>query len=211
MRVIFADDHAMIRESLRPFVQAIAEDVEIVEAGSGHEVCRLLEADPRYDLALLDLRMPGMNGLTGLEHLRQRFPDLRIVVLSAVVDRDQVNEILELGVAGYVPKHLSTAQMKVALQLVLTGERFIPSLVFETPDQQQTRTDSSFPPAGLLTPREREVARMLRDGLPNKLIAARMGVAEVTVKTHVISIFRKLGVQNRSQAVRRYFSACFEH
>lgn len=202
MRVILADDHVMIREGLRPFVERVAQNARVDEAGSFPEVMAHLK-DEGADLVILDLKMPGMNGFQGLTTLREQFPATRCVMLSALADRDHVLEAIRLGAAGFIPKHLSGAAMVSALQLVLSGERFIPSMLVEggnDPAGSSERGGGDL--ISRLTPRERDILRLLREGLPNKVIANRLDVSEVTVKSHLGNVFRKLGVQNRLQAMR---------
>ncbi|MBX9635915.1 MAG: response regulator transcription factor [Magnetospirillum sp.] len=202
MRIILADDHVMIREGLRPFVERIAVNATVQEAGSLPDVLALLKDGPA-DLVILDLKMPGMNGYQGLVTLRQMFPQMRCVMLSAVADRDHVPEAIRLGADGFIPKHLSGAAMVSALQLVLSGERFIPAMLVERNNESGLPGENTGGDLiGKLTPRERDILRLLREGLPNKVIANRLEVSEVTVKSHLGNVFRKLGVQNRLQAMR---------
>lgn len=204
MRIIIADDHVMLREGLRPFVEKIAPGTLVQEAGSFPEALALIEADPALDLLILDIKMPGMNGFQGLSTIKTRFPSIRCVILSAVADRDHVLEAMRLGADGFIPKHLSGGAMVSALQLVMSGERFIPSMLMDPASNSvnagSDRTSSDL--IGRLTPRERDILNLLREGLPNKVIAARLDVSEVTVKSHLGNMFRKLGVQNRLQAMR---------
>jgi DNA-binding NarL/FixJ family response regulator len=203
MRVLFADDHVMMREALRPHLEGIAEKVEVVEAGSAPDVMRRLDGGETFDLIIIDLKMPGMNGLEGLREMRDRHPGKRFVVLSSSAEPETIGEAMRLGVAGYIPKQMSTAQMRVALQLVLTGERFIPAAVM-------AGGKPGLPGEGVqgvsLTAREQDILPLLREGLPNKVIAQRLGVGEVTIKTHVSNLLRKLKVKNRAQAIRRLHS-----
>jgi DNA-binding NarL/FixJ family response regulator len=202
MKIILADDHVMVREGLRPFLEKLDDGgVSVYEAGGLPEVLTLLEKLGSVDLLVLDLRMPGMDGLEGLRQVRQSHPEIPTVILSSMVDRDQMLESINLGAAGYIPKHLSGAAMISALRLVLSGERFLPSMLLAPEQQDQPAASQSG--ASKLTPREREVLALLREGLPNKVIANRLSLSEVTVKSHLFSIFRKLGVQNRVQAARR--------
>jgi DNA-binding NarL/FixJ family response regulator len=203
MRVILADDHVMIREGLRPFVERLAPDIQVFEAGNMAEVVQHLRAAPA-DLAILDLRMPGMNGFQGLQVVKQMQPDMRCVILSALADREHVLEAIRLGADGFIPKHLSGAAMVSALQLVLSGERFVPSTLVDPSGERHSvvSQDGGNEVIGRLTPRERDILRLLREGLPNKVIATRLDVSEVTVKSHLGNVFRKLGVQNRLQAMR---------
>lgn len=201
MRIILADDHIMVREGLRPFLERLDDGgVTVLEAGSLPEVMALMARGDKVDLLVLDLRMPGMDGLEGLRRVRAAYPDVPAVILSSMVDRDQMLETINLGAAGYIPKHMSGAAMISALRLVLSGERFLPSMLLGSDSHEGTGGHGI---AGRLTPREREVLTLLREGLPNKVIANRLNLSEVTVKSHLFSIFRKLGVQNRVQAARR--------
>lgn len=201
MRIVLADDHVMIREGLRPFVERIATGTEVLEAGSLPEVVGLLKGGP-VDLVILDLKMPGMNGFQGLVTLRRDFPSVRCVMLSAMADREHVLEAIRLGAEGFIPKHLSGAAMVSALQLVLSGERFIPAMLVDGGNGQAGGDASAGELIGRLTPRERDILRLLREGYPNKVIANRLDVSEVTVKSHLGNVFRKLGVQNRLQAMK---------
>lgn len=191
----------MIREGLRPFVERIATGTEVLEAGSLPEVVGLLKGGP-VDLVILDLKMPGMNGFQGLVTLRRDFPSVRCVMLSAMADREHVLEAIRLGAEGFIPKHLSGAAMVSALQLVLSGERFIPAMLVDGGNGQAGGDASAGELIGRLTPRERDILRLLREGYPNKVIANRLDVSEVTVKSHLGNVFRKLGVQNRLQAMK---------
>lgn len=201
MRVILADDHVMIREGLRPFVEKIAPGTEVVEAGNFPDALEALRTGP-VDLVILDLKMPGMNGFQGLVTLRREFPSVRCVMLSAMADREHVLEAIRLGADGFIPKHLSGAAMVSALQLVLSGERFIPAVLVDGHSGGLNGDPRSGELIGRLTPRERDILRLLREGHPNKVIANRLDVSEVTVKSHLGNVFRKLGVQNRLQAMK---------
>jgi two-component system, NarL family, nitrate/nitrite response regulator NarL len=202
MRIILADDHVMIREGLRPFIERVAANVTLLEAGTLAEAMAHLESGPA-DLVILDIKMPGMNGFQGLIALKQAYPSQRVVILSAVAEREPVLETIRLGADGFIPKSLSGATMVSALQLVLSGERFIPAmLISRTPRSEEVIEVGSRSISGRLTPRERDILRLLREGLPNKVIASRLDVSEVTVKSHLGNVFRKLNVQNRLQAMR---------
>lgn len=200
MRVLFADDHVMMREALRPHLERIGDHVEVIEAGSAPDVMRRLDAGEQFDLVIVDLRMPGMNGLDGLREMHHRHPNHRFVILSSTTEPETISEAMRIGAAGYIPKQMSTAQMRVALQLVLTGERFIPSAMM---GGYRERLHGDGVGGLSLTGREQDILPLLREGMPNKAIAERLGVGEVTVKTHVSNLLRKLNVKNRAQAIRR--------
>jgi len=206
MRVLLADDHVMFREGMRPFLLQLAPEVQVVETGSFTEAFAKIEAGERFDLILLDMKMPGMNGGASVRSVRGHCPDTPLVILSGVVEREVMVEAINAGAGGYVPKKLSSAAMVSALKLVMAGERFLPvSMLAETSDNGTVfHTAPASGKAGRLTKREHEILALLKDGLPNKLIAAQLTLSEVTVKSHLCSIFRKLGVSNRVQAIRSY-------
>jgi len=159
-------------------------------------------------LVVLDLKMPGMAGAVGIRRIKEAHPPVPVVILSAVVDRLQVVESINNGASGYIPKRLSGAAMLSALQLVLAGERFVPYLALAADEGD----DAELPPqhaASLsrLTRREKEILTLLKDGLSNKAIAGCLKINEVTVKSHLCSIFRKMGVQNRVQAIRCFLGS----
>ena len=202
MRIILADDHVMIREGLRPFIERLGPDVTVLEAGSLADAQAHLAAAEPVDLVVLDLKMPGMNGLQGLTVLKQQHPGIRCVILSALADREHVVEAMRLGADGFIPKSLSGAAMVSALHLVLSGERFVPAMLVENGARSHGDAGSAEDLISRLTPRERDILRLLREGLPNKVIASRLDVSEVTVKSHLGNVFRKLNVSNRLQAMR---------
>ncbi len=210
MKIILADDHVMFREGMHSFLERLAPQVEIVDAGGLEDVLEAIApTNTKPDLILLDLRMPGMTGAPSITEVKRRMPDVPVVILSAVVDRTQMAESIHAGASGYIPKRLSGAAMVSALQLVLSGERFVPFLMLsENAEPEPTARPAQMEghPASL-TRREREIMTLLKDGLPNKIIASRLDVSEVTVKSHLCSIFRKMGVQNRVQAIRCFTGA----
>lgn len=198
MKIVFADDHVMIREALKPFLLRLHESAEVYEAGAMAEVLGHLDRiNPA--LVLLDLTMPGMNGMQGIAQVKRRKPTAKCAILSAANDRQTAMEAIAAGADGFIPKQLSGAAMVSALQLIMAGERFIPSLLFQAPEHG--RGDDALS-AYNLTHRENDILVLLKDGLSNKSIANRLGVSDVTVKTHLGNAFRKLGVQNRMQAIR---------
>ncbi|MBI1206161.1 MAG: response regulator [Azospirillum sp.] len=203
MRIILADDHVMVREGLKPFLRKLDAEVEVYEAGSVEELIALAGRHSDLRLVLLDLKMPGMSGLDGLQQVIAHFPGVPVVVLSGLESIDVVETALELGATGYIPKSLSATAMVSALQLVLSGERYIPAFAFRSQSvNRQRRPGNGGEPKDQLTVREREILGMVRKGLSNKAIANSLGLKEVTVKSHLYAIFRKLGVENRVQAIQ---------
>jgi DNA-binding NarL/FixJ family response regulator len=152
------------------------------------------------DLALLDLTMPGVQGLSGLLYLRTQYPSLPVVVISATEDRGIARKCLAFGAAGYVPKSASVATINDAIDKVLAGEIFLPPEM-ETQSDPDHDAEALAAKLSTLTPQQVRVLMMLSQGLLNKQIAYELSVSEATVKAHVSAILTKLGVESRTQAV----------
>ncbi|MCD8497268.1 MAG: response regulator transcription factor [Alphaproteobacteria bacterium] len=174
----------------------------------------LLILPPHYDLVLLDLRMPGMHGLEGLKKLRADYPHLPVAIMSGLAEPEDVKEAINLGAAGYFPKTLSGQALMKAIELVLTGERFVPIDRNTNAIMPAYQNDPGYMPSDAptinsnieavkLTPREREVLQHLARGESNKEIARALDLQVVTVKLHVRGICKKLDASNRTQAALR--------
>lgn len=197
LRVVFADDHRLVREALAPFIHRLATTVQLDEASTVDEAVSLLDNGNRCDLILLDLNMPGMNGFDGFNRLHSIAPDTPIAILSGSVDPSDVSQALAHGAAGYIPKTTAGSTLVNALQIVLAGEVYVPPALMSAQTNRGARESRSVP----LADRQMDVLRALAEGLTNKEIARRLGIAEITVKVHLQSIYRKLGVSNRTEAL----------
>ncbi len=208
MNILLADDHDLVRDGITSFLKTAAPEVEIAQAKDFAEALSIVDGDTPVELTILDLNMPGMNGLSGLTVMRQKHPEIPVVILSGSVKRSNVLNALEHGASGYLPKTLSGKSLINALRLIMSGEKYIPSALLED-DGSNTRPgeidlDGLAPdnPLRQLTNREREVLALLTKGLSNKEIAKQLTVREITVKVHLTGIFKKLGAANRTQAVK---------
>lgn len=204
MRIVLADDHELVRSGLRFYLERLAPEVSIVEAATLEEAMAAAKTAPT-DLIILDLTMPGMNGISGLEQMRTRYPNVPLVVLSGRTGREDIMGALNRGANGYLPKTLSGKAMLAALRLVLSGETYIPSILMDDRGRSQGRgqdRSSNAPALDALTEREHDVLDFLCQGKSNKEIARDLAIREVTVKVHVGNIMRKLSASNRTQAVR---------
>jgi DNA-binding NarL/FixJ family response regulator len=198
--LLIADDHPLFRGALREAVNGLFDRADIAEAGTFEEVSEVLERGGDVDLILLDLRMPGVRGFSGLMYLRAQYPSLPIVVVSANDDPAVIRRCMEFGASGFIPKTLGVEALRQAVAQVLRGEVWTP------PDvdlQRDADAESAAVIARLatLTPQQVRVLMMLSGGLLNKQIAYELGVSEATVKAHVSAILQKLGVESRTQAV----------
>jgi DNA-binding NarL/FixJ family response regulator len=198
---VIADDHPLFRGALREAVTGVFDRAEVAEAGTFEEVSELLErGGGDIDLILLDLRMPGVRGFSGLMYLRAQYPSLPIVVVSASDDPAVIRRCIDFGASGFIPKTLGIEALRQAIARVLQGEVWTP------PDVDLTRQSDGEITAMIarlstLTPQQVRVLMMLSAGLLNKQIAYELGVSEATVKAHVSAILQKLGVESRTQAV----------
>lgn len=208
MRVLIADDHPLVIDALAEYLKRIDPDVAVVRALSFEEAIeRLRDAGP-IDLVLLDLCLPGVRRLDGLAKIRKLFPGIPVVMISGVADSAQVLEALDRGAAGFIPKDLSSVALIKALELVLAGERYVPSMLLSEAGLREAPAGYaaawSSAESGVLaalTPRQHQVLSLLLHGRSNKEIARELGVKEITAAFHLKGVFKKLGVSNRTQAV----------
>ena len=198
-RIVIVDDHPLFRGALAQTLSSSIEAVEIVEAGSLDELIGLLAKDDAVDLILLDLTMPGVQGLSGLLYMRAEHPEIPVVIVSASEDSTTIRRALEFGASGYIPKSLPVDRMRQAVAQVLEGSVWTPAEIdIGQADQAAGEVVARL---STLTPQQVRVLMMLGEGLLNKQIAYRLGVSEATIKAHVSAILQKLGVDSRTQAV----------
>ncbi|MEG3617226.1 response regulator transcription factor [Magnetovibrio sp. PR-2] len=215
MNIILADDHKLIRDGLRPFLNDLDQSVTIREAGTFDELLQLGQELDELHLILTDLNMPGMRGINSLRTLVKSFADIPVVILSGVTDPGLIRHAIDVGVAGFIPKSSGSKVLMSALQLVLSGESYVPTDLLEAPSNNippKDESGTSLPGQttiivqaerfDTLSPRELGVLNLLAGGLTNKQIANEISVQEATIKIHVKNIYRKIGANNRAQAVR---------
>jgi DNA-binding NarL/FixJ family response regulator len=199
-RLVIADDHPLFRGALREAVTGLLDGAEISEAGTFDEVVELLERRGEVDLALLDLRMPGTRGFSGLMYLRAQFPSVPVIVVSANDDPAAIRRCMEFGASGFIPKTLGVDAMRTAISRILDGGVWTPPDI-DLHAGSDNETAALLNRMATLTPQQVRVLMMLSEGLLNKQIAYQLSVSEATVKAHVSAILQKLGVESRTQAV----------
>ena len=199
--LLIADDHPLYRDALRISLEARLSDVTILETADMSSTVDMLNNQPDIDLLLLDLHMPGSEDLFGLLHIRKLYPDIPVAVVSGLEDPELVSKVVNAGAMGFVPKVTPADVIVEAIDEMLEGEIWVPDTLSEQVSASNDEFSELADKVSSLTPSQYKVLCLLRDGLLNKQIGFELGIAEKTVKTHVTSIFRKLDINNRTQAV----------
>ena len=199
MKILHADDHALFREGMKFFLKLLDKNVEILEASDFQALMDKLVLEAPIDLLLLDLAMPGMGELEGFFSIRRQYPKLPVVVLSGSNNTQVIQSILDGGARGYIPNLANSEEMMQALRHVTSGKIYTPDFLFATPVDHES---NGHPELDVITARQRDILTLLVDGMPNKLIAEALGITEGTVKQHLKSLYKRLDVKNRTQAVR---------
>lgn len=204
MRILLADDHEMVRDTISAYLEtegraAVHSDADYVSA------MKTLAAKGPFDLVLLDFSMPGMNGLDGLHDAIKKYPDQAFAILSGTAPNRIAQEAVESGAIGFIPKTMGAKSLVNAVRFMIAGETFVPASVLgdtgETPETEFTKQ---------LSERERQVLGGLCQGRSNKEIARELNLQEVTIKLHVRTLCKKLNAKNRTQAALIAKDAGFE-
>jgi DNA-binding NarL/FixJ family response regulator len=211
MRFLLADNQTLIRELLALLLTQWSPILEIIHASSLAQALICAPKGAVLDLILLDLHMPGMNRLAGLQRMKALHPTTPVLLLGDVATPDIVHSALHAGAAGFIPKTMASKGLLGVVQLVLSGERYVPDLRLHDIGagaglkraRGRGRAATADAPLATLSDRERNVLSLLITGISNKEIARTLAVEVVTIGVHLSSIYRKLGVMNRTQAVRK--------
>lgn len=201
MKFLLIDDHPLFRQGLKGIAHRLDRTAVVLESATYGEAQALLDDD--LDLVMLDLRLPGMDGLEVLAAIRAGFPTLPVVIVSASENKQEIMAALRLGALGFVSKASSADVLENALRLVLAGDIYLPSGIMLNPDAPGAdwpRGGEGPPPRGL-TDRQAQVMRLMARGESNKQIARALNLSESTVKVHMTAILRALGVASRAQAI----------
>lgn len=195
IRLVIADDHAVVRTGLSQLVSAF-DEVELVGIASNGQEAIELCATSAPDVLLMDLEMPLVDGIEATRQIKAAHPEIAVVVLTSFSDRDRILRALDAGAAGYLLKDVEPDELARAIRAAAAGD--VPLDPKAARALLTTRTSTS--PGDALSDREREVLLMVAEGLPNKLIARKLSISEKTVKAHLTSVFREIGVTDRTQA-----------
>ncbi len=201
-RVLIADDHPLYRDALRAIVPQACPGADLREAACQDDVLREVTSDAAFDLIVLDLNLPGVVGLSCLNRVREIAPLTPMLIVSAVDDPATMSDVIRAGGTGYVPKSAQRQMLVDAIRVIMGGGTYLPM------EGMIALRDSQPPPAAqqdpasrdALTSRQRRVLELLGHGKSNKQIAVELQISEITVKAHVSSILKKMGLNNRVQA-----------
>jgi two-component system, NarL family, response regulator LiaR len=199
IRVLIADDHAVVRQGLKTFLE-LQDDIEVVEDVADGEAAVAAVEREAPDVVLMDLVMPGVDGVEAIRRIKEGRPQARVLVLSSFLDDERLFPAVRAGAAGYLLKDVEPRELVKAIRTVHGGEALLHPAVAARLMDEFAAVPAPEPNAEGLTGREREVLTLIARGLPNKLIARELAISEKTVKAHVSSILGKLGVSDRTQA-----------
>lgn len=199
-KAIVADDHPLFRSALKHALLSVLGD-NILESANFDETLDLLKSNPNIELVFLDLNMPGNQGLTGLTVLRNHYPDVLVVIVSAEERPDIIKKAIDFGSSGYIPKSTPLPIITQAVGQILEGQIWVPDDMLNKVKHLDNSQYKSFATRlEQLTPHQFKVLQLMADGLLNKQIAYELQVSESTIKQHVSAVLSKLGFNNRTQA-----------
>jgi DNA-binding NarL/FixJ family response regulator len=208
MKILVVDDHALIRDALCDLLRRVQRKIVVLESSDSRGAIKLLESHADIGLVVLDLNLPDRDGFALLAELRERFPALAIVVLSAMQDSGRVRRAIDLGALGFIPKSAQREVMLNAFRLVLGGGIYIPPEILARDEVPPADSDESHDGRPIVSPsdvglsdRHLQVLALLMQGKTNKVICRALNLMEPTVKHHVAAILRALKAKNRTEAV----------
>lgn len=200
LRILFVDDHPLMADALSMAMSALDGRAEVVSAPDLEQGLQRAASGPQFDLVLLDLGLPGCSGLQALERFRERQPALPVVVFSGTSEPAFITQALDMGAMGYIPKTSPRDVLVSAVRLVISGGVYVPVEALRS-GEGAARPGPASAAELRLSGRQAEVLSLLLKGLPNKLIARRLNIAENTAKIHVSAVLHALGVSTRTQAL----------
>lgn len=204
MKVLFADDHWMVRESLKRVMMRLDQGLDTLEAGTFQEALDILRRHSDIDVMLVDLIMPGFDQFGGLRELRSQFPEIPIVVVSVHDDLEHVLRSISHGVVGYIPKTATPQEIERALERVLAGEVSFPRDILQRTQGTESGAEEAVTPSpsdAALTKRENEILRLLGRGRSISKIAEAFSLSPNTVRVHVGNLTKKLGLKDRASLI----------
>jgi DNA-binding NarL/FixJ family response regulator len=201
IRVLLADDHVLVRAGLRVLLQSLGGIQVVAEAGSGDEA---IEATQRHqpDVVLMDIAMPGLNGLDAAVRILKQSPHVRLIILSMYTNEDYVRQALSVGVSGYLQKGADPAELELAIKAVMRNEVYLTPAVSKQLVQEYLQGGNKPVAAPELTPRQREILQLIAEGHSTKDMAQRLSLSVKTIESHRMEIMNRLGIHDVAGLVR---------
>ena len=202
IKVLIADDHPIFTDGVKAFLEKEPDIQVVAEALNGKEVLQKMETQ-EVDVAVLDISMPEMNGVEATKHIRDKYPDCKVLILSMDRERDVILQLISLGINGYILKNKGKEELISAIQTVYRGGTYFPMVIWDEIKKGPIKSTKSTTIVNLTT-REKEILGILakESGLSYKEIGDRLNITEVTVQTHVRNIKAKLGLKKRGQLIK---------
>ncbi len=197
--VLVVDDHPLFCDALMMTLRSILPEADTIQSADRLEQALTLLQASTPDIILLDLNLPDVEGLSGLQQLQRNYPKVPVVVVSSMADNRMIGSCMRAGAMGFIPKHADRATFETAFRTLRTGNAFVPEGFIEPGGSGETT--GSMEQLASLTNQQARILELICEGKLNKQIAFDLSIAETTVKAHVTAIMRKLGVQSRTQAV----------
>lgn len=202
IRVLLVDDHGLVRAGFRALLDGLAGVQVIGEAENGRDALRLMQAH-RPDVVLMDISMPGLNGLEATARAAKQFPSVRVIVLSMHANEEYVLRALQCGAAGYLLKHASPAELELAVRTVAGGDTYLsPPVSHHIVEAYVRRVGDQLSPLERLTPRQREVLQLVAEGHTTRQIAHLLGLSVKTIETHRAQLMERLDIHDIASLVR---------
>ena len=202
LRVLLVDDHTLVRSGMRALLETLPDVTVVGEAASGRDaLCAIAEQAP--DVALMDITMPDMNGLSATERVSREHPRVAVLIVSMHADQEFVARALRAGARGYLLKDSSRAELETAVRTVARGGTYLsPAVAKPEVDGSVTRGEAPVEPVERLSPRQREILQLIAEGRTTKEVAARLGVSVKTAETHRSTLMKRLDVHDVAGLVR---------
>lgn len=201
MRVLLVDDHVLVRAGIHALLNAMPGVEVIGEAGDGGVAIELAKAR-RPDVVLMDIAMKGINGLEATMRLKREMPQINVIILSMHASEEYVIRALRIGASGYLLKDAAAAELELALRIVERGEKYLSPPVSRLIESYERRTGSKTSPLDILTPRQRDVLKLIAEGVNTKEIAGRLKLSVKTVESHRAQAMERLGIRDVAGLVR---------
>jgi len=201
LRILLADDHALVRSGIRSLLQAIDNVSVVGEAGDGTTTLQLIE-QLQPEVVLMDIAMPGLNGLDALTQIHAQFPAVRVIILSMHTNEAYVSKALRSGAVGYLIKDAATIELELALQAVAKGDTYLSPAVSKLLIANHLQRDSQPAPVDPLTPRQRQILQAIAEGQTTQQMARQLNISVKTVEAHRAQLMDRLGIHDIAGLVR---------